>query len=971
MIDGFTLIKKEDLSYFRGKGIWLRHDRTGLEIFKFVTDKINNYFCFNFKTPLDNDTGVAHILEHSVLHGSKKYPDSELFFKLQQKSPCKDLNAATAKTYTSFYAETCVPRDFYNLLDMMGDSLFFPLLTDEVFMQEGWRIEKDEEGQPKLNGVVYNEMNNDDKKSVLFYQKLNRDFMPGSNENNNSGGDPLHIPECSVEDVRAFHKKYYVPKNCFLFLFGNMDLEEQLKFLDENLLSRLESGTEKAPLGDDVIPFTEPKDFEVFSPHYGTDEVNVELRFCIEDEDRDTINLRDDFFNLLKYALTDEVIAPRYGSSADVDTFGTSGHRIFTILLFGVEKKDVPAAKDYLFSLFEKIAEEGINPEVVKVFCINQDIDFEDNEFDVNPNALNDPSFSGWIESDDPFVNLVDPEAFWARNKELFTNPPDNFFQNLTKKYLTENPHRAFVVINPDEKYFDKIEEAQNKKFDELLKKIPSEKIEADSKRFEQFQKDSLNGKFAVEIPKVDISDLPLPQDVGLADCEKVKTKNGEVYVFSSVQEINRKTHFSILFPCDALSPEECFYLNESISFLKKLGFGDYDIKETFELMSNASVDILDYFIDSDCRTVYCENVEEYQKRYWFNISFSIFNRKIEEGLKLVKEWIFNKNFNDETCINQYKLQFKRFLEQTKDDQATVYGAHYLHAQCSDCMILNDYLGGPHLLAMYKKLQKIGIDEVINKTFEAYKKILLTGAVFNVFACKDQLEKSKKALIDFINDCGFNSLQKEFEFDTNSLRKEMMLEDKISDGIEINTIITKEENNCSLAMFNGSPYPSKEFAAEEALMQWFSNTILYEQIRKCNGAYDVRADVSPSDRTVRFQTTRDPDPAGSLDTYQECLKLMAQKKFTEEELNEIIIRTYGLAVSDISPKERGVFCFARCLSGLNPEFRKKRLQNLLDLKTVDLEKAAGRLYEYSKNMKAMIITSDESKAIGKIIARLQ
>ena len=199
----------------------------------------------------------------------------------------------------------------------------------------------------------------------------------------------------------------------------------------------------------------------------------------------------------------------------------------------------------------------------------------------------------------------------------------------------------------------------------------------------------------------------------------------------------------------------------------------------------------------------------------------------------------------------------------------------------------------------------------------------------------------------------------------------MMLEDKISDGIEINTIITKEENNCSLAMFNGSPYPSKEFAAEEALMQWFSNTILYEQIRKCNGAYDVRADVSPSDGTVRFQTTRDPDPAGSLDTYQECLKLMAQKKFTEEELNEIIIRTYGLAVSDISPKERGVFCFARCLSGLNPEFRKKRLQNLLDLKTVDLEKAAERLYEYSKNMKAMIITSDESKAIGKIIARLQ
>ena len=171
MVNGFTVLKEEELAYFRGKGIWVRHDRTGLEIFKFVTDKINNYFCFNFKTPIEDDRGIAHILEHSVLHGSRKFPDSELFFKLQQKSPCKDLNAATSKTSTSFFAETCVPKDFYNLLDIMGDSVFFPLLTDETFMQEGWRIEKDEKGSLKINGVVFNEMNNDDEKAASHSEK--------------------------------------------------------------------------------------------------------------------------------------------------------------------------------------------------------------------------------------------------------------------------------------------------------------------------------------------------------------------------------------------------------------------------------------------------------------------------------------------------------------------------------------------------------------------------------------------------------------------------------------------------------------------------------------------------------------------------------------------------------------------------------------------------------------------------------
>lgn len=970
MIDGFSIIGEQTLSFFNGRGIWLRHDRTGLEIFKFVTDKINNYFCFNFKTPLENDTGVAHILEHSVLHGSEKYPDSELFFKLQQKSPCKDLNAATAKTYTSFYAETCVPKDFYNLLDMMGDSLFFPLLTDEVFMQEGWRIDVDEEGNPKLNGVVYNEMNNDDVKGSFFYRKLNRDFMPGSNENFNNGGDPLYITDCSVEDVRAFHKKYYVPKNCMLFLFGNMDLEEQLKFLDEKLLSRLPSDTVRAPLGDDVIPFTEPKDFEVYSPHYGTDDSSVELRFCIKDGDRDEINLRDDFFNLLNYALAEELMTPKFGSSADVDTFGTSGHRIFSVSLYGVSKGDVPAAKEYLFSLLEKIASEGIDSETIEVFCINQDNNYEDNEFELIPSSLNDPCFSGWMESDDPFVNLVDPESFWTRDRNLFTNPPENFFQDMAKKYLTENNHRSFITIHPDEKYFEKLQKAQDEKFIELITNLDKNKLKENIEKYNQFQKDCIEGKYAIEIPKLKISDLPLPQDVGLADCEKIKTENGEVYIFSSCQDINKKTNYSILFPVDTLTPEELFYFNESVPFFKKLGFGNYDIKESYEIMSNASVDVGDYSIDSSCIPVYCDDESEYVNRYWFSISFSIFNRKIEEGLKLIKEWIFNKNFNDEACISQYKIQYKRFLDQRKDDKAAAYGGHYIHAQCTNRLILNDYLSGPQVLKLYEKIKSMAIDEVVEKTFEVYRKVISGGAVFNVYASKSQLSKSKEALINFINDCKFNSLQSAVSVDVLRLRKEMNLSDSISEGSEINTIITTEENNVSMAFFNSAVYPSKEYAAEDALVQWFSNTVLYEQIRKCNGAYDVRAGVSASDGTVRFQTTRDPNPAASLKIYQNCLKELASRQFSEDDLNEIVIRTYGLAVGDISPKERGSFCFSRCLSGLHPEYRKKRLQNLLELKVSDIEDAAKRLYENSKNMKAMIITDDEKKAVGNIIARV-
>lgn len=967
MINGFTVLKEQELSYFRGKGIWLRHDRTGLEIFKFITDKINNYFCFNFKTPIEDDRGIAHILEHSVLHGSEKYPDSELFFKLQQKSPCKDLNACTAKIFTSFYAETCVEKDFYNLLDMIGDSVFFPLLSDEVFMQEGWRLEYDENGAPKINGVVYNEMNTSDVKANLYYGKINRTFMPGSNENYFQGGDPVCITDCNIDDIRNFHKKYYVPKNCMLFLFGNIDLDEQLKFLDENLLCRLPSDSRRAESNDIVNYFSETKHYEFSRPHYGTNQSSIELRFLIKDGERDEINTRDDFFNLLNYALIEELMAPRFGSSAELDTFGTSSHRILVLSLYNVEQEDIPEAKKYMLSLFEKIADEGIDKNTVEFFCTDLDHNFEDNEFEVKPAVLNDPAFSGWNESDDPFVNLVDPETFWTKDKEMFLNADNNLFQNLTKKYITENPHKAFIVTTPDKNYFSEIEKLQKEKLNDLLKKISQQKINEDFNKYEKFQQDCFEGKNSVELPKVKISDLTLADDAGIAEHEIVKTKNGDVHLFSSSQEIFKKTYFSIYFPLDVLSPEELFVFSENVPLYKKLGFGQFDVKTSFEVLANATVEVCDFSFDSCHITVYCKNEKEFENRYWLSVSFSIFNRNIDEGIKLAGQYLFNKNFNDISFINQAKQQYKVYIEQSKDDKAKSYGSHFIHAQCSNDTILSDYLLRPQVVENYKKLQKENLDEFVNKAFEVYKKVISSGALVNVFASKEQIEKSKNAVKGFISEFGICSLKGKFNYDVKDLRSKIKVSEKIKEGREINSILTKEDYNSVIGMFNISKYPSKEFAAEDALLMWFSNTVLYEQIRKYNGAYNVDASTSASNGVAIYSTGRDPDPIKSLEIFLSELEKLSNKNFSEDELTEIVVKTYGLAIGDIPPKDRGDFCFDRWLSGLNPEYRKQRLENLLKLTTQDLENAAKRLYEYSKNLKAVIITDDENKISGDVI----
>lgn len=970
MIDGFSLLKEEKLSYFNGKGIWVKHDRTGLNIFKFQTEKMSNHFSFYFSTPIHDDRGIAHILEHCILQGSKNFPDPELYSRLERISPSKIINAATSRTYTSFFAETCVPKDFYNLLEIMGDSVFFPLLTDESFLQEGWRIEFDDDGKPVLNGVVYNEMNNDERKSSFHFFKSNRIFAAGSDEFYIQGGDPLHITECSVEDIREFHKKNYVPANCLLFLFGNMDLDEQLKFLDEKLLCRLPSGTTPARLNDNIIPLTETKDIHITCPHYGTDEYTLEFRFCMKDGDREEILIRDDFFNLLNYALSEELMNPKYGSSADVDTYGTSRHRMFSLTLYNVAEKDIPSAKKYVESLLDDIAQNGIRKDLIENFCINMDYNYEDNEFDVEATSLNDPCFTGFVESGDPFVNLVDPETFWIENRKLFIEDKNGFCKSLVKKYLTENPHKAWIIMKPDAEYFHNIENEQKKAFEKLLSVIPTDEIKANADIYRKYQQDSIDGKFSIKLPELKVSDLPMPNDPGLADVEFIETKNGNVQLFSSVQDIKRKTYITICFPIDVLTLDQLFILNEGISLIKKLGFEDYSVMESYDLLNNESVCINEFDIDDSKKVIYCKPVEEYENRNWLTISFSVFNRKLKEGLSLIKKYIFNKNFNDADAINTFKIQFAKFLEQDKDDKIKSYGLHYLEAQCSDLNLMSDCIKSTAVLDYYDKLRKSDLDDFVSDLFSIYEKVINSGAVINVFASKDQLSVSKNLVKDFVLNSGIGKLCSPLEENIFEIKKRIGLKENNVDGIEINSIVMKADNSSCIAMFKGSVYPSVEFTAENSLLIWFTNSVLYEQIRKLNGAYTVSAKLESTDSLVIFGTGKDPNPQQSIEIFQRLLKDLCERKFTAELTEQIITQVYGFSVGEISPKLKGNFSFERRLIQQRPEMRQQRLKNLLSLKPQDLQDAAKRIYEASKKLKAIIFTNDKSNITGKVIASI-
>ncbi|MBR5915338.1 MAG: insulinase family protein, partial [Spirochaetia bacterium] len=240
----FELISTTDLPEYNSTGYFYKHKRTGCQVFHIKNNDPENLFAFIFQTPSENNCGTAHIMEHSVLAGSEHFPVKDPFLQLLKGSVYTFLNAMTYPDRTVYPASTVVEKDYFNLMKVYGDSVFFPLLRRETFMQEGIRLEKNPDGRLEWQGIVYNEMKGSySDPAAILDEYSRRTLFPDTAYKYDSGGVPDAITELTYEQFLAFHKKYYSPSNCRIFLYGNIDTEKQLEFLEKEFLYRFDSDT--------------------------------------------------------------------------------------------------------------------------------------------------------------------------------------------------------------------------------------------------------------------------------------------------------------------------------------------------------------------------------------------------------------------------------------------------------------------------------------------------------------------------------------------------------------------------------------------------------------------------------------------------------------------------------------------------------------------------------------------------------
>lgn len=487
-LKAYEVLKEEELQDIHSKGWLLRHKKTGARVMLIENSDENKVFNIAFRTPPKNSTGVAHILEHSVLCGSREFPLKDPFVELVKGSLNTFLNAMTYPDKTCYPVASCNDRDFQNLMHVYLDAVFYPNIykKEEIFRQEGWNyhLEK-KEGPLKYNGVVYNEMKGafSSPDDVLEREIMNSLF-PDTTYGCESGGDPVNIPDLSYEEFLDFHRQYYHPSNSFIYLYGNMDMEEKLEFLDSHYLSAFDSLVIDSEIRDQEA-FAQVKDIQKSYPvsEDEGEEDNTYLSYNMVVGEAADINLSL-AFEVLDYALLSAPGAPLKQALLDAkigkDIYGSFEDGIkqtyFSIVAKGANLNQKEEFIKVIRDTLTKIAEEGIDKKAVTAGINYYEFRFREADFSSYPKGLmyGLDILSSWLYDDTkPFCEVQLLEGFEFLKKAL----EEGYFEELIRKYLLDNTHGAVLSLVPEKGLAAKRDKELEEKLENYRKSLSDEEL--------------------------------------------------------------------------------------------------------------------------------------------------------------------------------------------------------------------------------------------------------------------------------------------------------------------------------------------------------------------------------------------------------------------------------------------------------------------------------------------------------------
>lgn len=702
-LQAYELIREEDLKDIHARGYLLRHKKSGARVALIPNDDENKVFYVAFRTPVSDSTGVPHIIEHTVLCGSDKFPVKDPFVELVKGSLNTFLNAMTYPDKTVYPVASCNDKDFANLMDVYLDAVFHPNIykKEEIFRQEGWHYELESPDAPvTVNGVVYNEMKGafSSPEGVLDRVVLNSLF-PDTTYSNESGGDPEVIPSLTYENYLDFHRRYYHPGNSYIYLYGDMDAEERLRFLDEEYLSKYDVVELDSSIGRQE-PFARP--VEIHKPYSVSSGEPLEGNTYLSYNTAVGTILDQELcmaFDILDYALLSAPGAPVKQALLDAgigkDVMGgydsSTYQPIFSVVAKNADSSDGERFVQVIEDTLRRVAAEGLNRKSLLAGINSAEFRFREADYGNYPKGLmyGLTCMDSWLyDENEPFLYLKVLDVFSRLRKKA----QEGYFEEIITKYLLENTHKSYVYIEPEHGLNAKLEETLAAKLAEYKNSLTPEEIHrliADTQHLKQYQEEPSPREDLEKIPMLRREDMKKEAAAILYEekrCAGVPVIHTDIY--------SGGIHYlKLLFDVKHITGEDVPYLGilkAVLGYVDTEHYGYADLANEIHLMTGGIVSQINAYADTKTEDVFsCK----------FEINAKMLYQNLNSGLSLIREILNTSKVTDEKRLYEIIAQAKSRLQMALSSAGHSVSAIRAMSYFSPVAQFNDQVGG---IALYR-----------------------------------------------------------------------------------------------------------------------------------------------------------------------------------------------------------------------------------------------------------------------------
>lgn len=932
-LDKYTLLEEKKLEDLNSTGLLLKHNKSGARVVVLSNDDENKVFSIGFKTPPYNDTGLQHIIEHSVLCGSRKYPVKDPFVELCKGSLNTFLNAMTYPDKTVYPVASCNDVDFKNIMDVYMDAVFYPNIYSkpQIFKQEGWHYElEDADSKLEYNGVVYNEMKGaysspDEVLSSFTFVSL----FPDTCYSKESGGDPKKIPQLTYEEFLNYHKNYYHPENSYIYLYGNMDVQERLDYLDSEYLKEFDRINMNTQIGLQK-PFnkmvTMVKEYAITQDESLENNTYLSYNVVVGTTLNEKLYLAMQILDYalvlapgakLKQALIDKGIGTDIYSSYESSVY----QPVYSIIAKNANESQKQDFIDTIKEVLLDIATNGIDERSILAGINYYEFKYREADFGSYPKGLmyGLQLMDSWLyDETKPFMHIEAGKTFDLIKEEA----KSGLFETIIKEQLLENNHSSLIVLIPKKNLTEEMEDAVEEELQKYKATLTEEQISTiikDTKELESYQDETSSQEELESIPMLAIKDIKREAAPLYIDKKQV----ADIDVIHHNMFTNKIAYTLITFDCKNVPEDLVPYIGLLSSVLGFIDTTNYSYAELANEININSGGI------TTSASIYTNSKDFSKYSIMYEVRAKTLYEKVDFSFEIIKQILFESKFTEYKRLKEIVATVKSRIESSMTTAGHSVAMLEAMSQFSETSYYSNLMRG---YGFYKLMEKLDSDFDNLKEDIAAKLSSLVKLIF----------RADNMIVSYTsNEEGYEKLAKPMTQFVAQLEKDKLdVAVREFKQVHVKTAYTSSSQVQYVARCGNYVREGFHFTgALKVLKVIFSYDYLWINVRVKGGAYGCMSGFYRNGDSY-FASYRDPNLSKTNKIYEEAPNYIRNFTVSDRDMVKYIIGTIGEMDTPMNPSAKGMRSFGAYISDVSYEDMQRERDEVLNAKQKDINQLA-------------------------------